>query len=128
MIWHTPSDVDAIFQSILALHSLAWQNGISNTIAIGIPPSAYQHRTPSVADVAERINQKLKAQTSIPMPGTMTYIPFPFAFPSKERLSNENIWAPDGLHLSPLGYDSLGEVLASILQEEVLPTLLQIPS
>jgi lysophospholipase L1-like esterase len=121
-------DVDEIFQSILALHTVAYQNGISNTIAIGIPPSAYQHHTPSVADVAERINQKLTAQTSISMPGTITFIPFPFSFPSEATLSNENIWAPDGLHLSPLGYDSLGEKLASILHDEVFPKLLQSPS
>jgi lysophospholipase L1-like esterase len=122
-------DVDAIFQSIVALHKLAWQNGILNTIAIGIPPSGYQHHTPSVADVTDRINQKLKLQqTSSPMPGTMmTYVAFPFSFPSEESHSNGNIWAPDGLHLSPQGYDSLGDKLATILQDEIIPMLLQNP-
>jgi lysophospholipase L1-like esterase len=118
-------DADNIFQSIFTLHRVAWQNGILNTIAVGIPPSAYQLRTPSAADAAERVNQKLKAQASMQMPGAMTYIPFPFSFPPEAPNSKETIWAPDGLHLSPLGYKALGKALASILQGEVFPILLQ---
>lgn len=97
--------VDQIFQNLIRLHEACYQVGVSRTIAIGIPPSFFQHAVVAAATNAAAVNTKLQEWSE--SSSRCTFVPFPFGF---ER--NGPNWDPDGLHLSPRGYQVLGESLA----------------
>lgn len=96
---------EPIVQTILGLHQLCYDEGVKHTIAIGIPSSGYQSTNQQVKLLAQTINNEL-ANFSQRDPRT-TFVPFPFGF----QYDDEK-WAMDGLHFSPLGYKVLGESLA----------------
>lgn len=103
----------AIANTIIRLHTLCYKQGVPHTIMVGIPGSAYQTRNTMAASTAAAINNQLQLFASNHGP-TTTYVDFPFPF---ERSSD--LWHADGLHLSRLGYETLGKRLAPVVQQIV---------
>lgn len=102
-----------IVDSLIGLHQLCLQDeGIPNTIAIGIPSSAYQSMNEDAKQAAEETNALLRNWCETESKGKSTYFPFPFGY---ER--NSENWSNDGLHLSPKGYEVLGQSLVPVIQK-----------
>jgi lysophospholipase L1-like esterase len=104
-----------ITDAVLGLHSVAWDNGVLKTIAIGVPPSGYTSANEHARHVVEGVNTNLEkacAETD-----RAIFMPFPFEF---ER-GGEN-WYLDTLHFSEKGYQVLGESLVTTL-DSVLAVL-----
>jgi lysophospholipase L1-like esterase len=117
---------EQIVNDIIALHQICYEEGVTDTIAIAIPPSGYQSQVKDVADIVNRINNKLQefcnnntttGSTNDHQHRRATFIPFPFQY---ER--NGIYWYQDGLHFSKAGYQFLGESLAPVVNE-ILDTL-----
>ena len=108
-------DKDEISSNLYKMHELCLENQVPHTIAIGIPPSGYQARVPQAAELAQSINQNLKAYCD--RSSTCTFVDFPFQY---ER-DGAN-WYADGLHFSRKGYQVLGEALVPTV-ESVLDAL-----
>ena len=96
---------EPIVQSLLGLHQLCFDEGVKHTIAIGIPSSGYQSINRQVKLLAQAINNDLARFAH--HESRTTFVPFPFDFQQDDEK-----WALDGLHFSPLGYRVLGEALA----------------
>lgn len=89
---------------IAELHKLCWAAGVEKTVAVGIPPSAYQENHMDAADLCCEVNEALESFcASHPR---ASFVPFPFSFERDDK------WAKDGLHLSEKGYCQLGTELA----------------
>ncbi len=104
------SDSKSIFQSITQLHEVAHSKGVQ-TMAIGIPPSAWQTQSASARLVANQVNHMLEnwaKDTGSSNKCMASYFPFPITLYDKES----GLWSPDGLHFSPTGYKLIGESLA----------------
>ena len=115
-----------IFSNIQGIHKIAHSYGCK-TIALGIPPSGWQLQDLNkVGNIADEVNEKLQswccdndvdgssstASSSSCCCSTMvTYVPFPI----KEFDRDSGLWAPDGLHLSPEGYKTIGVSLSPII-------------
>jgi lysophospholipase L1-like esterase len=106
--------VEDIVNSITSLHQLCYQEEIPHTIAIGIPPSGYQHSYKEAAECASQVNQKLQAFCDSSN-NKATFVPFPF-----EWAPNDENWSSDGLHFSSKGYQVLGESLAPVVERIIL--------
>ena len=102
--------VEEIFDSVVGLHRVCYEENVPSTIAIGIPPSAYQSSNPQFADYARQVNEKIQAFCE--SEPKATYFPFPFTW-----TQNNDRWASDGLHFSPQGYKDLGESLVPIVEQ-----------
>lgn len=110
-----PTDVDAAIKPITSLHEacIAINKGKHNTIrtlAVGIPGSAWQQMNTSASMLAADMNSSLQEFAQSFSDGRVNYTDFPFPY---ER---NDLWSPDGLHLSPKGYDRLGRDLAPIVK------------
>ena len=111
--------VQAVLQPIQALHEIAWAAGVTNTIAVAIPPSGYQARVAEAAFLALEVNQALEdfceASSTRSQGNRATFVPFPFDFEfvrdHDDTDTTTTNWSPDGLHFSPKGYQVLGESL-----------------
>ncbi|KAL3916747.1 MAG: hypothetical protein SGILL_005039 [Bacillariaceae sp.] len=109
-----------IVSSILEMHT--WAHTVAKipvTMAIAIPSSAYQSRTPKAADKAARINQDLQDRLSVGKADTShqtLFVPFPFSYSSEEKA----LWAMDGLHFSEKGYKALGDYLATFILQQIV--------
>ena len=106
-----------IVESIVALHEHCHNQGVPYTLAIGIPPSAYQSMDSDAHALAAEVNLELERYCQSKSPKNdlrhgSVYVPFPFAY---ER-NGEN-WSPDGLHFSDKGYQTLGKSLAPIVSK-----------
>lgn len=113
------ADAQPILDNIIQLHQVCLTNGVLHTVAVGIPPSAFQFMYPDAAAKAETINRGL-TQYCESHKDQSTYVPFPFPFRSEGNRANDDVstqWAPDGLHFSPRGYQTLGESLAPVVNE-----------
>ena len=112
------AEAQPILDNIIQLHQVCLTNGVVHTIAIGIPPSAFQFMYADAAAKADTINRGL-AQYCESHKDQSTYVPFPFSFRSEDFRTNDlsSPWAPDGLHCSPRGYQILGESLAPVVNE-----------
>lgn len=99
------TDSQAIFESIRKIHEVAHSKGCP-TVALGIPPSGYQSQQKAAQLLAADINTKLESWASSSI-GTK-FIPYPVTKFDRDS----GMWAPDGLHLSPKGYQTVGESLA----------------
>jgi lysophospholipase L1-like esterase len=104
---YTP-DAASIYDSILGLHRVCYEKGVPHTVAIGIPPSGYQSMVPEAAFKAQAVNDALEKYCESEQ--RAKFMPFPFAFQN-----GDDKWAPDGLHLTPKGYQILGESLAPLI-------------
>ena len=108
-LWN--SSVKDIFQRLIQLHQVCFNNHVSHTIAIGIPPSHYQANDAVAAQKAHTINQQLQAHCEEHADQT-TYVEFPFDF----RRDGKH-WDPDGLHFSQRGYQEFGDAFSTIVQQ-----------
>ncbi|KAL3764663.1 hypothetical protein ACHAW5_000294 [Stephanodiscus triporus] len=112
----TKDGARSILQNIVDLHSRALEchadkdYGTLHTMAIGIPGSAYQDMTHSIAESATYINEGLKNFAS--SNSRISYFDFPF--PYRE---NDGKWDEDGTHMSEEGYKQLGRSLAPQVKE-----------
>lgn len=104
-------DAPTITNHVRALHEICLRNNVPATVAVAIPGSAYQERVAAAATVAATVNDNLQSycQTRASTT-TSTFVKFPFAY-KRGGGGGEN-WFDDGLHLSEIGYQRLGESLA----------------
>ena len=99
--------VDAlpIVNDIQVLHRASHDEGVP-TVAVGIPPSAWQRSNADAANLAATVNTLLREWCdATPM---ATFVPCPIHM---STVGNE-LWSSDGLHLSKVGYQALGKGLA----------------
>ena len=108
------SDPTKISNSIMKLHEVAHEYG-SPTIAISIPPSAWQASSNHARNLAQGINTCLEEFCSSSKKNAV-FVPFPIPNFGKYD-DGEDVWCPDGLHFSPRGYQVLGEYLSSHVTE-----------
>jgi lysophospholipase L1-like esterase len=120
------STAEEITENLVQLHQVCFDNGVTRTIAVGVPPSGYQARDKNAAALAATVNRNLQQYSALSVeqqeqPGikktSTTYVTFPFEF---ER-DGEN-WFADTLHFSEKGYQVLGESLAPVV-ERILQSL-----
>lgn len=71
-----------ISEGVASLHKLCLEEKVSNTIAIGIPPSWFQESFTPAADVAKTANQDI--QTFCESDPRTAYFPFPFDYSQEE--------------------------------------------
>jgi lysophospholipase L1-like esterase len=100
-----------IVEYIVQLHETALDNSVPATLAIGIPPSAYTSHNSQAKAVVDRVNANLQSYSEAQQPRRVHFVPFPF-----EYQRNGDDWSPDGLHLSPKGYQRLGESLVDVVK------------
>mmetsp|Transcript_15722 Transcript_15722/g.23818 ORF Transcript_15722/g.23818 Transcript_15722/m.23818 type:complete len:246 (+) Transcript_15722:106-843(+) len=103
-------EVNTVIDSITSLHRVCHDEGVRYTVAIGIPPSVHQSSNPEISNRAQTINDALSHYCASD-PNTL-FVPFPFEFQLESDL-----WANDGIHFSPKGYQVLGESLFPLLQK-----------
>jgi len=127
---------DDIVADVVQLHEIFFEMGIKRTVALGIPPSAWQASHPEAAAAANHVNLALekycnstlsKAASSDDaqkegggngddgrdVSGLAKYVPFPIPF----ETNNREYWAKDGLHFTQKGYAQLGRSLAGPVEE-----------
>lgn len=136
LAYATENDADKIFNSIVDIHKVAHLNGCKRTIALGIPPSGWQMQSSSARKLADSVNGKLESWATKILHsddddgggtqseelkefeegsgnengrGTVAFVPFPI----ETFDASSGLWAPDGLHFSPEGYETIGKSLAS---------------
>jgi len=107
------SESTPIVQAVCGLHEIAHALDVP-TIAVGIPPSAYQAKQSEAAELANMVNRELRAW-SLDRPELCCFVEHPVASWSE----GDARWAPDGLHFSPEGYRALGEGLAGVVRERL---------
>ena len=124
-----------IVRALTGLHELAHDLEVP-TIAVGIPPSAYQAQQSEAAELAIAVNRELRAwclQRGEMVPWRREFaggkvvktggVSGPFAMyvdnPITAWRRDDGLWAPDGLHFSPEGYAKLGEGLAAVVVERL---------
>lgn len=114
--YQPPSDTDPtkIFKSIIKLHEMAHELEIP-TLAVSIPPSGWQTRSDHAKNLASDINDCLN-EYCMSSENKAIFIPFPISSFGKYD-DGDDVWAPDGLHFSPRGYQVLGEGLANPVQK-----------
>lgn len=105
---------EEIVESLIALHAACHAVKVP-TLAVGIPPSAFQARDEIAAATAAEVNKRLRDWCAAqPM---SDYEPHPVAtFETRGAL-----WSADGLHLSPEGYRVTGEGLVAAVRRRVRP-------
>jgi lysophospholipase L1-like esterase len=118
-IGQDPSTIDSdgtsnmIINFITKLHkkTLDCAESVGNNdlhiLSIGIPGSDLQKKYTQVGSIAAAVNKGLSEFASSYTNGKIIYRDFPFEFEE-----SDSKWGGDGLHLSSLGYDELGKVLA----------------
>jgi lysophospholipase L1-like esterase len=104
------SSAETIASQLHDLHEAALRRGVTHTMAVAIPESAYQLAYAEAHDKAVAINQSIQAWSD----DRITYVPFPFSFDRQDPR-----WHMDGLHLSEQGYDALGQYLAPLVYHEL---------
>lgn len=105
---------DRIAESIQSLHELCVVEGVPRTIAIGIPPSAFQKEDADFAKTARQTNEKIEEYCRLKSNGRSSFMKFPFDWSDED-----DRWSSDGLHFSPKGYQVLGESLAPVVERMV---------
>lgn len=108
------SESAPMLQAVCGLHEIAHKLGVP-TVAVGIPPSAYQAHQSEAAELAASFNRELKHWCS----GRAELVAY-VDHPIKQWRRDDGLWAPDGLHFSKEGYRVLGEGLASVVTERLL--------
>ena len=108
------ASVDEIVEALLGLHRAAHTVNVP-TLAVGIPPSAYQARDTTAAATAAAVNTRLREWCAIEVDAT--FEPHPVC--SYDQASGW--WSSDGLHLSPEGYRQTGEGLAGVVRSIISP-------
>jgi lysophospholipase L1-like esterase len=109
---HMP--IDTIYDNIIQLHQMAYECHVPRSIMIGIPPSGYQKRVNDVANNVHDLNQKLQRYAQSLQEDRVSYVPFPFDY---DLDANSNLWSPDTLHFSPLGYQRLAQSIVPVVNQ-----------
>jgi len=122
-----------LVRNLWTFHEMARQEGAHHSLAVGIPPSKYQHQLVDASQLVTMVNQQLQERMAASANhNNMTFVPFPFPFEAPPQQHDNNnhtnttksLWSRDGLHLSCLGYEALAQALApvvvSILDNTVL--------
>ena len=107
------STSDPIVRSVIGLHEIAHALNV-HTIAVGIPPSAYQHTQSEAAELCSLVNRELRAWC-LERSEVCSYVDHPI----RDWAPADPRWAPDGLHFSPEGYRTVGMELAGIVNERL---------
>ena len=107
------SESTPIVSAVCGLHELAHSLAIP-TLAVGIPPSAYQVMQSEAAELANMVNRELRAWC-LDRSDLCSYVDHPITSWSK----GDARWAPDGLHFSAEGYKAVGQGLASVVAERL---------
>lgn len=104
--------ITTLYKAVLACSLRVGGNDMM-ILSVGIPGSRFQLEHPVASDIAAKVNEGLNefASNYDGPGGKIVYTDFPFAY--NETDSN---WAPDGLHLTALGYDELGKRLAPVVK------------
>jgi lysophospholipase L1-like esterase len=106
----------------------AWAHHVARipfTIAVSVPPSEFQLHNSNAAARAATINKDLRKVIRRNFPRfsssavSTLWAPFPIPFNGGDS-SNKEWWATDGLHLSQLGYQRLGDYLALMIYDRML--------
>ncbi|KAL7552698.1 hypothetical protein ACHAWF_015935 [Thalassiosira exigua] len=103
----------SIVESIVNLHKGALKcakdksNVKFQTLAVGIPGSAFQDSVRVASELVAYINNALKQFAASFPGGEVSYVDFPF--PYKE---GDPKWSEDGIHLTQRGYEAFGKELA----------------
>jgi len=105
-----PDEPTTVIDSIISLHRVCHEEGVRYTVAVGIPPSFQQSSQFEIGNKAQAINYGL-SQYCASDPKAI-FMPFPFEFQTDSEL-----WASDGIHFSPKGYQVFGESLMPLLQK-----------
>ena len=101
------SESAPILEALCGLHELSHALGVA-TLAVGIPPSAYQAMHSEAAELANMVNNELRHWCK--GCGLCEYVDHPISTWGQ----GDARWAPDGLHFSPVGYTAIGEGLAGV--------------
>ena len=106
-------DVDEAVEPIVTLHKACLDitkgEHKIRTLAVGIPGSTWQQMNSSASKLAYDMNSSIQEFAQSYPDGLVSYTDFPFLYDKNE------LWCPDGLHLSPKGYARLGKDLAPIV-------------
>ena len=108
-------DVDEAVSPVLRLHQACLDSvddcgdQTLQTIALGIPTSAWQEVNSDAARLCIEMNERLRKFADANE--RVTYVDFPFSF----QRGSPN-WSPDGLHFSPDGYQLLGQSLSTVVK------------
>jgi len=120
-----------IIKDVVSLHRKCFEEGVRRTVAVGIPPSAWQVSNKAAASAAKEVNDGLKefcgktkdmggfVNGTSEIKGLAKFVEFPFTYAKDDQR-----WSDDGLHLKPLGYSEFGKALAFPV-EEILAELRQ---
>ena len=105
------ASADETVEALTGLHGAAHALGV-RTLAVGIPPSAFQRRDPVAAETVAEVNERLREWCAAQHDSFAEYVPHPVSvFEPGGKL-----WSSDGLHLSPEGYKATGEGLADVVR------------
>lgn len=111
-----------IVAALEGLHQSCHEEGVA-TVAVAIPPSAWQAKNTDAAKLASDVNQGLKRFCEQQPNSMATFALNPIEmFDTASRGNGPTLWSPDGLHFSPDGFQALGEGLA----QDVMKALSQI--
>jgi lysophospholipase L1-like esterase len=120
-------DAKIIANRIIRLHDACRRDGGVRTLAVGVPGSAWQRTNARASRLRECVNDALRRFAEEEEEeekekggggGRETYyvdFPFPFARRGDDVVGDDDyseLWNPDGLHLSEMGYETLGRRLA----------------
>jgi lysophospholipase L1-like esterase len=119
--------VNAIIDPIMQLHRACLDccngsnvessnnnNKLIQTIALGIPGSAWQKHNPKALQLCNEVNNGLRQFASTQE--RVTYVDFPIPY------TGEDEWNVDGLHMSNSGYEALGIALVPYVKDIILGT------
>jgi lysophospholipase L1-like esterase len=117
-------DVNAIIDPIIQLHRACLDccngnvesdnNKLIQTIALGIPGSAWQKHNHKALQLCNKVNNGLRQFASTEE--RVTYVDFPIPY------TGEDEWNVDGLHMSKNGYEALGIALVPYVKGIILGT------
>jgi len=100
-----------LFANLMQLHQAALKAGAVRTIALGIPTSAYQAKNSVAFTLVQHVNHHLRHNIKNE---NIVFMDFPFNIEH-----HGDYFAPDGLHFTLEGYQSMGAALAPIVHKAV---------
>lgn len=109
-----------VASDIIALHQLVFDssspiNSSIQTLAISVPPSKWQQSSTNAQSMAEDVNNRIRAWCDTTENSHFV------KHPIQSWSHNDPRWAPDGLHLSPMGYEEFGKSLSSVVTQILFP-------
>ena len=105
---------ERIANDVIGLHKIAHASGIP-TLAVSIPPSGWQATSANAHALATDTNAKIEAWCD--STERAHFVKHPIESWSRDDAR----WAYDGLHFSAKGYQEIGESLAPVVYQILLP-------